>query len=99
MGKQIVVPVIGGFVAGVAGMLLIACSVAPSPEPVVPTPSPTASVPYDAPGTIYEDDPQWDCRSMGNQICGVEIKGDWYLIGFNNGEPTGSVVKNNDYHR
>lgn len=21
-------------------------------------------------GTIYEDSPLWDCRTMGNQVCG-----------------------------
>lgn len=25
------------------------------------------------PATVQEDDPQWDCRTMGNRVCG-EVK-------------------------
>ncbi len=38
---------------------------------------------------ISEDDPRWDCRTMGNLTCGVEIKGAWYDITFVDGEPVG----------
>lgn len=80
MGKQTAISVVGGFTAGIAGMLLIACTVAPTPVPV-PAPSPTT--------VIQEDDPNWDCRTMGNQICGVQIQGDWYNVQFHDGSPIG----------
>jgi hypothetical protein len=31
---------------------------------------------------IHEDDPRWDCRTMGNHTCGVMIEGQWYLVKF-----------------
>lgn len=40
-----------------------------------------------APEVIMEDDPRWDCRTMGNLECGVEIQGTWYIITFANGAP------------
>lgn len=42
---------------------------------------------YDTPEIIYEDDPRWDCRTMGNQSCGVEIGGLWYIVVFEDGQP------------
>ncbi len=36
---------------------------------------------------ISEDDPRWDCRTMGNLTCGVEIMGTWYTVTFECGEP------------
>lgn len=36
---------------------------------------------------ITEDDPRWDCRTMGNHQCGVEIEGTWYVVSFEAGQP------------
>lgn len=36
---------------------------------------------------LSEDDPNWDCRVHGNELCGVEISGTWYVVQFENGEP------------
>lgn len=36
---------------------------------------------------IFEDDKRWDCRTMGNMVCGVDIKGTWYLVQFADGQP------------
>lgn len=33
-----------------------------------PGPAPLADM-----GTIYEDDPRWDCRTMGNRVCGPRV--------------------------
>lgn len=37
--------------------------------------------------TIYEDDPRWDCRTMGNRVCG-----DGTVL------PDGTVIDAGDYH-
>lgn len=42
--------------------------------------------------TYQEDDPEWDCRVMGDLGCGVELitnNGEhiWYVIQFENGQP------------
>ena len=34
-----------------------------------------------------EDEPGWDCRTMGNQQCGVDIMGTWYVVEFIDGSP------------
>lgn len=34
---------------------------------------------------INEDSPLWDCTTMGNETCGVEIDGVWWLIHYENG--------------
>lgn len=36
---------------------------------------------------IQEDDPNFDCRFHGNEMCGVEIQGAWYVIQFEDGTP------------
>lgn len=41
------------------------------------------------PERIEEDDPRWDCRTMGNFQCGVQIQGEWYVVTFEDGEPAG----------
>lgn len=51
---------------------------------VIPAPLPL--VVEDAP-VIQEDDPNWDCRFDGNEMCGVEIHGVWYVIQFRDGSP------------
>ena len=40
------------------------------------------------PEVIQEDDPRFDCRTMGNQKCGVEISGTWYVVSFIDGVAT-----------
>lgn len=33
------------------------------------------------PERIYEDDPRWDCRTMGNRGCGVQdSSGAWLVV-------------------
>lgn len=41
------------------------------------------------PERVEEDDPRWDCRTMGNFQCGVQIQGEWYVVTFEDGEPAG----------
>lgn len=53
------------FALGLA--ILVGCAVAP--DPVAPTPVTTAPAPAAA---IQEDDPGWDCQTMGNRQCGPE---------------------------
>lgn len=44
--------------------------------------------PHERPKVIHEDDPRWDCRTMGNRVCGVRTDGVLYLIKHTrNGKP------------
>ena len=66
----------------------------PEPEPtfeyVEPVPwVPGAPIGDLPPEPIHEDDPRFDCRYMGNQQCGVQISGTWYVVSFDAGTPTG----------
>lgn len=65
-------------------------------EPAFPDPLPLDPIPEEpvyegitptipAPEVIMEDDPRWDCRTMGNFTCGVEIQGVWYNLDFSTG--------------
>lgn len=57
----------------------------PSPiQATTPTQEPAASP---APEVCQEDEPCWDCRFDGNERCGVEIHGVWYVIQFRDGSP------------
>lgn len=38
-------------------------------------------------GRVYEEDPDFDCRTDGNETCGVQIEGDWYNVTFSDGQP------------
>lgn len=40
----------------------------------------TVSQPTHATQQIREDDPRWDCRTMGNRICGLSYTGTDYVI-------------------
>lgn len=51
-------------VAGVAVIAISQSQAEQTPAEVAPVSAQTA--------TIYEDDPRWDCRTMGNLICGEE---------------------------
>jgi hypothetical protein len=42
---------------------------------------------------VQEDDPNWDCRFNGNQMCGVEIMGVWYVIQFEDGSPLSVTLR------
>jgi len=64
-----------GLFVGVAVMLLLA----PASEPL-PGMAPPAPVVQ-----LQEDDPRWDCRTMGNATCGVEVEGEWYILDFATG--------------
>ena len=46
---------------------------------------------------IQEDDPRWDCRFDGNQTCGVEIEGVWYLVQFEDGSPVSVGYRGTGY--
>ncbi len=47
--------------------ILVGCAVAPDPAPVAPTTTAPAPV------ALQEDDPGWDCQTMGNEQCGPEV--------------------------
>ena len=63
----------------VAGLACLALSLAglTISAPVSETEQPATVSP-----TIQEDDPNWDCRINGNQKCGVQIQGVWYVVDF-----------------
>lgn len=72
-----------GLILGVAITLTVAANCDTIPEP-----TPTSTTP--ATPTIQEDDPNWDCSTMGNYQCGVQLpNGNWYVITFDpaTGEP------------
>ena len=58
-------------------------------EPVVTTPSIITSTSTPEPEVIQEDDPRFDCRVMGNRVCGVpDEAGKLHLVCHNiNGMP------------
>jgi hypothetical protein len=75
-----------GFGLALGAGALTAASCIPDPEPT-PTPSTQIAEPVvtdDSP-IIQEDDPRWDCRTMGNLQCGVEVKGTIYILDFATG--------------
>jgi hypothetical protein len=43
--------------------------------------------------TCQEDEPCWDCRFDGNERCGVQIHGVWYIIQFRDGSPEGVTYR------
>lgn len=61
-------------------------SVTNPPEDVAPAPVVGGHV-LPSGEHIDEDDPRWDCRTMGNLMCGVLIHGTWYVVTFAGGEP------------
>lgn len=70
--------------------------VTPEPAPVVTieprddytvTPAPETPATQEPGPVIQEDDPRWDCRFDGNEQCGVNIEGVWYVIQFRDGSP------------
>lgn len=66
-----------------------------APEVVTPdevAPDPVVAPPL-VPSPIQEDDPAFDCRTMGNESCGVWIEDTWYIITFKDGEPSGAHVR------
>jgi hypothetical protein len=59
-------------------------AVGPTEQPFLeatPLPSPEQEQ------VCQEDEPCWDCRFDGNERCGVEIEGVWYIIQFRDGSP------------
>lgn len=91
-----------GVVAGVAIALTVACVSAPpltdNPDYDVTVDAPEFQfenrdeiieyeTEYESDDIIHEDDPRWDCRFDGNEICGVEISGVGYNIQFRDGSP------------
>jgi len=65
----------------IAGIVLVVVTGACLPDN---TPEPTKA-PVSQPK--QEDDPDWDCRFDGNQMCGVTIMGVDYVIQFEDGSP------------
>jgi hypothetical protein len=62
--------------------------VVPAPDVKVDVTVPQSSVQPTAPSTrIEEDTDGWDCTTMGNMICGVDINGQHVLISYANGMP------------
>ena len=55
-----------------------------------PTP-PGMVAPAPLPAAIHEDEPGWDCTTMGNQSCGEDIGGVWHVTRYENGLPVESV--------
>lgn len=91
MKRQVFLPIAVGVTAGVG---VFPHMTAPEPvEPVVIvdniTVEPTFPPALPLSPLPSEDDPDWDCRTMGNRTCGVEIEGTWYLVTFENGVPVG----------
>lgn len=41
----------------------------------------------------HEDEPGFDCRVHGNEMCGVQVHGMWYLIQFEDGSPVSVRVR------
>lgn len=73
--------VMGGMCVVLAGVLGTHAS---KVEDVAPVVTSVSEFPEELPltGVIEEDDPRWDCRTMGNMVCGVEIAGQMYNIHF-----------------
>ena len=78
-----------GMVAAAGIALSIACAdpaphTDPAPASVETIDTTTADwdidTATDAP--IMEDDPRWDCRTMGNALCGVTVQGTDYVLDF-----------------
>lgn len=70
--------------------IVLRTEITPLPDPIptedAPPPAPEEATPTLAPDeVIYEDDPRWDCTTMGNMICGTDINGTWYLLDFKTG--------------
>ncbi|MEM9605881.1 MAG: hypothetical protein AAGA99_00555 [Actinomycetota bacterium] len=60
-------------VLGPCALTLEGCPPPEPPAPVVQAASPVVVIPPDADvdDVIHEDDPRWDCRTMGNERCGL----------------------------
>ena len=61
-------------------------------QEVAPAPVVEVDQPVTQPELIQEDDPRWDCRTMGNRACGVEIQGAWYVVQFDDAGLPESIV-------
>lgn len=70
------------------GELAVPTTEVPAEEELLPAP-----VQIEAPERLEEDDPRWDCRIHGNERCGVEIMGTWYVVTFEDGLPEGVYVR------
>lgn len=57
----------------IPGLLLLgatACATPAVKAPYLPKEEPTTSTTIDSDDPIFEDDPRWNCLTMGNHICG-----------------------------
>jgi len=73
-----------------AGVVMVGAGLAiltpVSPADAVLDVTPSASTP--AYSDIEEDDPEWDCRTMGNHTCAVTMGTNDYVVTFNDaGDP------------
>lgn len=90
-----------GVVLGAALLTAGACTADPSEEvraeslDVAGDTDQTGELQDAGPELIQEDDPRWDCRTMGNHACGVEIQGERYVVTFGDDAEPLSVVRLN----
>ena len=63
---------------------------APLPAPVTVEALPVAAAYVET--DPLEDEPGWDCRTMGNLVCGVFFVDTWYAVEFSNGLPSAVYV-------
>jgi len=49
---------------------------------------------YNTPEVVYEDDPRWDCKTMGNEVCGEQDSdGTWWLVSYESGVEVSRVLR------
>lgn len=63
-------------VLGTVTVLALSGCAGPAPA-LPPAPEPDSA--------IQEDESGWDCRTHGNQLCGVQVQGVWYVLDFATG--------------
>lgn len=96
-----------GLGIGGATIATAACTPDATPSPsttVAPAPAGLYDPNVDIKRPVSEDDPSWDCRTMGNQMCGTKIDptpnngkddGIWYTVTFDDaGKPNGVMIQN-----
>ena len=83
-------------------------TVTPTPEPTLEPAPPTETpregeyqeavpwvpgAPFTSPVAPREDEPGFDCRIHGNQMCGVLIEDTWYVVTFRDGLPASVTIR------
>lgn len=67
--------VAGIYAAGMATAALVSLVGIPAVAGAVAEPAPVQATQQ-----IEEDDPGWDCRTMGNRVCGVQYASTHYVV-------------------